>query len=167
MPSNSSVSGKRAAPDHQTPSGERPEVGATSGGDGSDAGDSGTGDASERNAAPENALGLGGWGDAFQDIAPYLDLGWRVATVTALPPGIGFAIDLWIGSLPWGVGVGAALGLSGAAVQLSRLELEMEQRAQQTSSDASASRPSGSGPSEPSAPEASSSDRLGGPPGDA
>jgi hypothetical protein len=77
----------------------------------------------------EPSGGLGEWSEALRDVAPYLDLGWRVAVATALPPGVGFAVDVWLGVSPWGVAAGAALGLAGAVVQIARLGPEMEKRA--------------------------------------
>lgn len=73
--------------------------------------------------------GDGSWAEALRDFAPYLDLGWRVAVAAALPPILGFGIDVWLGVRPWGVVSGAAIGLLGALVQLARLGPEMEKRA--------------------------------------
>ena len=70
--------------------------------------------------------------DALREIAPYLDLGWRVAVAAAFPPTVGFLVDLWLDTLPWGASIGAALGLLGAVAQLVRLGPEMEKRARKS-----------------------------------
>jgi F0F1-type ATP synthase assembly protein I len=64
--------------------------------------------------------------EALRDVAPYLDLGWRLAGAAAFPPIIGYAVDAWLGTLPWGVLIGAALGLASALVQLRRLQRELD-----------------------------------------
>ena len=70
--------------------------------------------------------GLSDWLEALRDVAPYLDLGWRLAGATAFPPLIGYAIDVWLGTLPWGVLVGAGVGLASAGVQLRRLQHDLD-----------------------------------------
>jgi hypothetical protein len=70
--------------------------------------------------------GLSDWTDALRDVMPYLDLGWRLAGAAAFPPLIGYAVDAWLGTLPWGVLVGAAVGLASAVVQLRRLQHELD-----------------------------------------
>lgn len=62
------------------------------------------------------------WGRALRDIAPYLDLGWRVAGTTAGPPLLGFGIDLWLQTTPWLLLGGCVFGLIGAVLQLKRLQ---------------------------------------------
>lgn len=62
------------------------------------------------------------WGQALRDIAPYLDLGWRLAGTTAGPPVLGLVIDLWLQTTPWMLLVGCVFGLSGAVLQLKRLQ---------------------------------------------
>ncbi|WP_263785372.1 AtpZ/AtpI family protein [Salinibacter grassmerensis] len=73
----------------------------------------------------ENSLeGAGPWRSALRDIAPYLDLGWRLAGVAAFPPLIGAGIDVQFQTTPWGLFIGAAIGLVGAGLQLRRLQQE-------------------------------------------
>lgn len=64
------------------------------------------------------------WGRALRDIAPYLDLGWRLAGTTAGPPILGFVIDLWLQTTPWMLLLGCVFGLSGAVLMLKRLQGE-------------------------------------------
>jgi F0F1-type ATP synthase assembly protein I len=65
------------------------------------------------------------WMAALRDVAPYLDLGWRLAVSTAAPPLLGhFLIDDWWGTTPWGVLVGAVLGITVAGMQLRRLQVD-------------------------------------------
>ncbi len=64
------------------------------------------------------------WGRALRDIAPYLDLGWRLAGTAAGPPILGFGIDLWLQTTPWMLLGGCVFGLAGAILQLKRLQGE-------------------------------------------
>lgn len=68
----------------------------------------------------------GTWRQALQDIAPYLDLGWRLAGAGAFPPLIGAFVDVQLQTTPWGVLTGAAVGLVGAGLQLRRLQREFQ-----------------------------------------
>lgn len=65
------------------------------------------------------------WGRALRDIAPYLDLGWRLAGTTAGPPGLGLIIDLWLQTTPWFLLGGCVVGLAAAVLQLKRLQGEV------------------------------------------
>lgn len=62
--------------------------------------------------------GFSDWTKAFREVAPYLDLGWRLAGAAALPPLLGVAFDVWWQTAPWGLLVGCGLGLSAAFLQL-------------------------------------------------
>jgi hypothetical protein len=64
------------------------------------------------------------WSRALRDVAPYLDLGWRLAGTTAFPPLLGFGLDLWLQTTPWMLLGGCAVGLLGAVLQLRRLRGE-------------------------------------------
>ncbi|MCS3755366.1 hypothetical protein [Salinibacter ruber] len=66
----------------------------------------------------------GPWRRALRDIAPYLDLGWRLMGVAAFPPLIGACVDWQLQTAPWGLFVGAAIGLVGSGLQLRRLQHE-------------------------------------------
>jgi F0F1-type ATP synthase assembly protein I len=60
-------------------------------------------------------------------MAPYLDLGWRLAASVAGPPILGhLLVDQWWGTTPWGVLVGAGIGVAGGIVQLRRLQVELD-----------------------------------------
>lgn len=80
----------------------------------------------ERDAGPTGGA-MDDWMAALRDVAPYLDLGWRLAVSAAAPPLLGhFLVDDWWGTTPWGVLTGAALGAAAAAVQLRRLQVEFD-----------------------------------------
>lgn len=64
------------------------------------------------------------WIATLRDVSPYLDLGWRLMGAAAFPAIIGYGVDVGLGTNPWGVLVGGALGLAAAAVQLMRLNDE-------------------------------------------
>ena len=83
-------------------------------------------DEADRPGKRRDAGGLSDWLEALRDVAPYLDLGWRLAGAASFPPLIGYAIDVWLGTLPWGVLIGAAVGLASAGVQLRRLQSELD-----------------------------------------
>ena len=71
--------------------------------------------------------GMSDWTEALRDVAPYLDLGWRLAVSAAAPPILGhLLVDRWWGTTPWGVLVGAGIGIVGAVVQLRRLQIELD-----------------------------------------
>jgi len=72
----------------------------------------------------DSSEGDGPWRGALRDIAPYLDLGWRIMGVAAFPPLIGAYIDWQFQITPWGLFVGASIGLVGAGLQLRRLQQE-------------------------------------------
>lgn len=81
-----------------------------------------------RNSSNEQAgFADGGsdWLDAARDIAPYLDLGWRLAGTAAFPPILGYVLDMWLQTIPWILLVGCVFGLSGVFLQLKRLEEEL------------------------------------------
>lgn len=70
--------------------------------------------------------GVSDWMDALRDVAPYLDLGWRLAGTAAFPPILGYGVDVWLGTLPWGVLLGSGVGLAAALLQLKRLQEELD-----------------------------------------
>ena len=78
--------------------------------------------APEEEEGPDEETASSALMKAMRDVAPYLDLGWRLAGSAAFPPLIGIAVDVWLGTLPWGLLVGSVLGLSAAVLQLTRLQ---------------------------------------------
>jgi len=68
--------------------------------------------------------GKSAWMRALRDVAPYLDLGWRLAGTAAFPPLLGYALDVWLHTTPWILLAGCVLGLSGALLQLRHLQAE-------------------------------------------
>jgi len=72
---------------------------------------------------PSSGNGLG-IRKALRDIAPYLDLGWRLAGAAAFPPLLGAFVDVQFQTAPWGLFIGALIGLIGTGLQLRRLQQE-------------------------------------------
>jgi hypothetical protein len=69
--------------------------------------------------------GLDDWKKALREMAPYLDLGWRLAGAAAGPPLLGhFLVDAWAGTTPWGLLGGSLLGVATVVVQLRALRDE-------------------------------------------
>jgi len=90
--------------------------------DSEEADDEGADDDERREASP------GPWADwarGYREIAPYLDLGWRIVGAAAFPPILGYGADLVLDTLPWGVLVGAGIGLVGAVLQLRQVSAEL------------------------------------------
>ena len=80
------------------------------------------GSGSERRAS---SGGVEDWVKALREMAPYLDLGWRLVGTTVGPPLMGhFLIDVWLGTTPWALLAGCGIGIAGAALQLRRLQDE-------------------------------------------
>lgn len=94
--------------------------------------------ASDDPAPRRSTGGLSDWMDALRDVAPYLDLGWRVAGAAAFPPIAGWGVDWGLGTAPWGLLIGAGLGLVAAVAQLRQVAEEMDRRGGASSGDASA-----------------------------
>jgi len=69
-----------------------------------------------------SADGPSALGRALRDVAPHLDLGWRLAATTAGPPVLGVLIDLWLETTPWFLLAGCVVGLTGAVLVLRRLQ---------------------------------------------
>jgi hypothetical protein len=66
------------------------------------------------------------WVSALRDVAPYLDLGWRLAGAAAGPPLLGHLVDSLWGTTPWGILVGAVVGGATVIVQLWRLQEDFD-----------------------------------------
>lgn len=61
------------------------------------------------------------WREALRDVAPHLDLGWRLVSAVAGPTLLGWVLDAALHTSPWGLLLGAGLGLAGAAYILVHL----------------------------------------------
>jgi F0F1-type ATP synthase assembly protein I len=58
---------------------------------------------------------------AFRDAIPYLGLGLQLGVTMVFFVGLGYGADEWWGTGPWGVVVGAVLGMTSIIAQLVRL----------------------------------------------
>jgi hypothetical protein len=65
--------------------------------------------------------GLGAWNASMMEAGPYLSLGLQSAFAMAFFVGLGYLVDGWLGSRPWGIIVGAVLGMVGVMMLLVRL----------------------------------------------
>lgn len=87
---------------------------------------------------------------ALRDVAPYLDLGWRIAFAVVLTVGGGVALDQWLGTLPAFTIGGMLLGLASAFVQIARLnrppDVPEEGKGRGGSSAAEGGNPEGNAP---------------------
>ena len=66
--------------------------------------------------------------DGMQAAGPYLGLGVQIAASMAVFTGGGYALDLWLGSTPWGLLIGAALGMVGIVALIVRIAREADAR---------------------------------------
>lgn len=55
--------------------------------------------------------GMATYGKGMMEAGPYLTLGLQIAFGMMLFVGIGYAVDQWLNSTPWGMIVGAGLGM--------------------------------------------------------
>lgn len=81
-------------------------------------------------------------------MGPYLGLGMQIALSMALFVVIGYAIDQWLGILPWGTIAGALIGMASIFYHLVRVLGEMNRTSsarKKQSNDASRNGPNASG----------------------
>ncbi len=71
---------------------------------------------------------LQGYNTGMREAGPYLGLGLQIAFSMALFVGLGYAADRWLGSSPWGILVGATLGMVGVFALVVRLAKEADAR---------------------------------------
>jgi len=65
--------------------------------------------------------GLAAWNRDMVEAGPYLTLGLQSAFAMAFFVGLGYLVDTWLGSRPWGLIVGAVLGMVGVITLLVRV----------------------------------------------
>ncbi|HEX8386663.1 MAG TPA: AtpZ/AtpI family protein [Rubricoccaceae bacterium] len=66
--------------------------------------------------------------DGMQAAGPYLGLGVQIAGSMALFAGGGYAVDRWLGTSPWGILLGALLGMAGIVALLVRVSREADRK---------------------------------------
>ncbi len=71
--------------------------------------------------APKRKPGLAGWNASMMEAGPYLGLGLQSAFAMAFFVGLGYLVDRGLGSRPWGMIVGAVLGIVAVITLLVRL----------------------------------------------
>lgn len=79
-----------------------------------------------RERPPRGALGA--FSGAMGEAAPYVGLGLQLALSMLLFLGLGVLADRWLGTAPWLLIVGAALGMVASGVYLYRVVQELEAR---------------------------------------
>lgn len=60
------------------------------------------------------------------EAGPYIGLGVQIAASMALFAGGGYAVDQWLGTSPWGILVGATLGMIGIMALIVRVAREAD-----------------------------------------
>lgn len=65
------------------------------------------------------------WRRSLSEVGPYLGLGMQIALSMALFVAIGYALDVWLGILPWGTVTGALVGMASVFYHLLRVLGEM------------------------------------------
>ena len=64
------------------------------------------------------------YGDGMRAAGPHLGLGLQIGASMVFFVGLGIVVDRWLGTTPWGVVVGAALGMVGILVLVMRVANE-------------------------------------------
>ena len=80
---------------------------------------------SRSEAVPRRSL-RDSYGDGMLAAGPYLGLGAQIGGSMILFVGLGVAVDRWLGTTPWGVIVGAALGMVGIVALVMRIAKDGE-----------------------------------------
>lgn len=70
--------------------------------------------------------GLASYGAGMLEAGPYLTLGLQIASGMAFFVGIGYFVDKWLDSTPWGMIAGAALGMVAAFSIVIRMAREAD-----------------------------------------
>lgn len=79
---------------------------------------------SDQDSSPTPS-GMPDWRRSVGEVGPYLGLGMQIALSMALFVVIGYAIDQWLGILPWGTIAGALIGMASVFYHLVRVLGEM------------------------------------------
>lgn len=70
--------------------------------------------------------GIASYGKGMMDAGPYLSLGMQIAFGMVLFVGIGYGVDQWLNSTPWGMIVGACVGMIGVFYLVVRMAREAD-----------------------------------------
>ena len=68
------------------------------------------------------------YGDGMRAAGPYLGLGLQIAVSMAFFVGLGILVDRWLGTTPWGVVVGAVVGMAGVMTLVVRVARDASAR---------------------------------------
>jgi len=60
--------------------------------------------------------------------ASLLGLGWQIATTLLVFTGGGYALDRWLGTLPWFLLGGAVFGIAGVFIQIFRIAAALDRQ---------------------------------------
>lgn len=65
------------------------------------------------------------WRRSLGEVGPYLGLGMQIALSMGLFVAIGYGVDVWLDSLPWGTVTGALVGMGSVFYYVIRVLSEM------------------------------------------
>ncbi len=70
------------------------------------------------------------WQKSMLESSPYLGLGFQLAGAVLIYVGVGFLVDTWLDTSPWGLVGGAVVGMIAFFIQLARVVRKMNAETQ-------------------------------------
>ncbi len=64
------------------------------------------------------------YGDGMREAGPHLGFGMQIGAAMVFFVGVGIGVDRWLGTTPWGVVVGAVVGMAGVMALVVRFANE-------------------------------------------
>ena len=72
------------------------------------------------------------YGDGMRAAGEHIGFGLQIGAAMVFFVGVGIGVDRWLGTTPWGVVVGAALGMVGVVVLVVRMAGEADAKSKRT-----------------------------------